>query len=214
MGGELVGSGLVASLARPGGNVTGIQFMSPDLIGKRLEILKQVVPQLSRVGVLWESATTGGVGSIQTHYQRQTEEAARALDVKLNYVAIRGEDLDSAFRGMLTERNQAALVFSTPLLFANRRQLIAVAARHRLPVVYEFKDYVTSGGLVSYGVDIPGAWRQAARFVDRILKGANPADLPIEQPTTFELVINLATAKALGLTIPPSLLLRADQVIE
>jgi len=204
-----VEEGLVVSLARPGGNLTGLAFQNQVLTAKRLELLKEAVPKVSRVAVLWDSHF-----SINSGY-KQAETAARALQLRLQLLAVRGAaDLEPAFNAARTGRADALLVLASPLLNANRQTVIEAAARRRLPATYEEKRFVEAGGLMSYGPNFLDMNRRAAIYVDKILKGAKPADLPVEQPTKFELVINLKTAKALGLTIPPSLLLRADQVIE
>jgi putative ABC transport system substrate-binding protein len=206
-----VGTGFVASLARPGGNVTGLSFMSPELSGKRLELLREAVPGLSRVAFLWNPDVRGALFDY-----KETEGAARSLRLQLQSVeASRAEDLDRAFSAITEQRAQALIVQTpNPVLFANRGRIVSFAQRNRLPSMYANRDYVDAGGLMSYGPNVPDSFRRAATFVDKILSGAKPADLPVEQPTKFELVINLKTAKALGLTIPQLLLLRADQVIQ
>jgi putative ABC transport system substrate-binding protein len=205
-----VASGVVASLARPGGNVTGLSLMHPEVSGKRLALLKEVIPKLSRVAVFWSPSTAS--------YQlvlSETETAARALGVQLQPVEGRGPtDFDSGFSAIARER-AGALVVLPDALFRNRqRRILDLAAKSRLPAMYWSRDFVEAGGLMAYGANLPDVFRQAANFVDRILKGAKPGDLPIEQPAKLELVINLKTAQALGLTIPPSLLLRADHVVQ
>jgi putative ABC transport system substrate-binding protein len=208
-----VGSGLVISLARPGGNVTGLSFLAPELVGKRLELLKQAVPGVSRVAALWHP----GDYSERTERDMRTEAdvAARALGVRLQVVEARGpEEFDRAFSDMTSARADAVTVQSTNIFLIERRRLVDVANKNRLPAMYVTREFVDAGGLMSYGPNVPDLFRRAATYVDKILKGAKPSNLPVEQPTKFELVINLKTAKALGLTIPPSLLLRADQVIE
>ena len=212
--GDPVGSGLVTSLARPGGNVTGLSSVTSDLVGKCLEQLTQVVPGVSRVAVLWQP---GGFGErAEKDMQKAAEVAGRTLGVRLQFVeARRPADIDRAFSEMTRARAGALTVLGGgTMLFAERRRLVDLAAKNRLPAVYPWKDFVDAGGLLSYGANFPDLYRRAATYVDKILKGAQPGDLPIEQPTKFDLVINLKTAKALGLTIPPSLLQRADQVIE
>jgi ABC-type uncharacterized transport system substrate-binding protein len=210
---DAVGSGLVTSLARPGGNVTGLSFLAPELVGKRLEPLKQVVPGVTRVAVLWQP---GGLGERTEQDQlKEADVAAQALGVRVQFVEAKGPaDIDRAFSDMTRARAGALTVLTGVMLFGERRRLVDLAAKNRLPAVYGWRDAVNAGGLMSYGADLADLFRRAATHVDKILKGAKPGDLPIEQPTKFELVINLKTAKALGLTIPPSLLLRADQVIE
>jgi len=206
-----VGSGLIPSLAHPGGNVTGTSIMAPDLVGKQLELLKEVVPKISRVAVLWNPDNPGGVPQL-----RQTEAAARALGVRLQTLEARGpHELDSAFAAMTRERAGALVILNDAILGVNlSKQIAELAAKSRLPAVHGVPEYAQAGGLMVYGANLLDLERRAATFVDKILKGAKPADLPIEQPSKFDLIINLKTAKALGLTIPPSLLQRADQVIE
>ncbi len=215
--GVLEGSGLVASLTKPGGNVTGTQIFSPELIGKRLELLRAALPTtLARLGVLSEDvAATPELVQAAKKYREETDTAGRALRLELAYVTVRrAEEFDTRFTELVARRAQALLVYGTPFMFENRTRLAALALLHRLPSIFEQRAYVDAGGFMSYGVDVAQIFRRGAVFIDKILKGARPADLPIEQPTKFELVINLKTAKALGLTIPQSLLLRADQVIE
>jgi putative tryptophan/tyrosine transport system substrate-binding protein len=205
-----VGSGFVASLARPGGNITGLSTVAPELNGKRLELLKEVVPKLSRVAVFDDSTTPGNAQGL-----KETELAARALKVQLQYLDIRGpRDIETAFREASKGRADAVIVLGGPLFISQRRQTADLAIKNRLPTTHGSVEMVEHGGLMSYGVSVSDLYRRAATYVDKILKGAKPADLPVEQPTKFELVINLKTAKALGLTIPPSVLGRADQVIE
>jgi putative ABC transport system substrate-binding protein len=208
-----VASGLVTSLARPGGNVTGASILSPELVGKRLELLTQAVPGVSRVAVLW---LPGALGErTDKDMLKEADVAARALGVRLEVIEARGPaDIDRAFSDMTRVRAGALTVLPSNMFLNERRRLVDLAAKHRLPAVYTVREYVDGGGLMSYGANVADLYRRAATYVDRILKGAKPGDLPVEQPTKFELVINLKTAKALGLTIPPSLLLRADQVIE
>jgi putative ABC transport system substrate-binding protein len=208
-----VTSGLVTSLARPGGNVTGLTNVAPDLVGKGLELIKQAVPGVSRVAVLWQP---GAVPErTAKNMLKEAEVAARALGVRLQVVEARGpDDFDRAFSEITRARASALTVFGSSMFFSERRRLVDLAAKNRLPAVYQWREGVDAGGLMAYGPNIPDLFRRAAGYVDKILKGAKPADLPIEQPTKFELVINLKTAKALGLTIPQSLLQRADQVIE
>ena len=210
---DAVTSGLVTSLARPGGNVTGLSFLGPELIGKRLEQLKQAVPGVSRVAVLWQP---GALGERTDKYiLKEAEVAARALGVRPQFVEARGPaDFDRAFSDMTRARAGALTVWSTPMFVSERRRLVDLAAKNRLPAVYPWREFVDAGGLMSYGPDLADMFRRAATYVDKILKGAKPADLPVEQPTKFELVINLKTAKALGLTIPASVLARADEVIQ
>ena len=208
-----VTDGLVTSLAQPGGNVTGLSFLAPELVGKRLELLKQAVPGVGQVAVLWQP---GGAGErTQKDMLKEAEVAARALGVRLQFVEARGPaDFDRAFSEMTRARAGALTVLGSPMLFNERRRLVDLAAKNRLPAVYGWREVVNAGGLMAYGPNTDDMFRRAATYVDKILKGAKPGDLAVEQPTKFELLINLKTAKALGLTIPHSLLLRADQVIE
>jgi len=207
-----VTDGLVTSLARPGGNVTGLSALTPELVGKRLELLKQAVPEVSRVAVLWQS---GGQGErTEKDLLKGAEGAAPALGVRLQFVEARGPvDVDRAYSDMTRERADALTILPSPMFFIERRRLVDLAAKNRLPAVYPRREFVDSGGLMAYGPNGADMYRRAATYVDKILKGAKPGDLPIEQPAKFELVINLKTAKALGLTIPQSLLGRADEVI-
>ena len=206
-----VGTGFVASLARPGGNVTGLSTISPELSGKRLELLREALPGLSRVAFLWNPDVRGNLLDY-----KETEGAARSLRLELQSVEVsRAEDLDRAFSAVTNQRAQALVLPAVnPVAFANRGQIASFAQRNRLLSMYAQKEYVDAGGLMSYGPSDPDMRRRAAIYVDKILKGAKPADLPVERPTKFELVINLKTAKALGLTMPQSLIRRADQVIE
>src|SRR5215813_4554691 len=206
-----VGAGLVASLARPGGNTTGVSLMMAELPGKRLEILKETVPQSTRVAVLANPAF-----EVYPLYLHNLTVAARALGLHLQVVEVRNaEELDPAFAAMTRERTDALMVLADPLLMDTLLGQVAdLAATHRLPAMYTWRMYVEAGGLMSYGPSLLERHRRAATYVDKIFKGANPADLPVEQPTQFELVINLKTAKALGLTIPASVLLQADEVIK
>jgi putative tryptophan/tyrosine transport system substrate-binding protein len=208
-----VTSRLVTSLAQPGGNVTGLSVLAPELVGKCLEQLKQAVPGVSRVAVLWQP---GAVGErTERDMLKEAEVAARALGVRLQVVEARGPaDFDRAFSDMTRARAGALTVLTSSMLFGERRRLVDLAAKNRLPAVYPWREGVDAGGLMAYGPDLADLPRRAANYVDKILKGAKPADLPVEQPTKFELVVNMKTAKALGLTIPQSLLVRADQVIE
>ena len=213
--GDLVAAGLVDSLAKPGGNITGSQLLSDDLTPKRLELLKALVPNLSQVALLQEDVTISAVPQMRARYDQQAAIAARALGIELHtFVVHRADDVTAAFLSMMKNRDQGVVVEESPFMFVHRREIIDLAAMHRIAAIYALQVYVEPGGLVSYGVSISEMQRRAALYVDKILKGAKPGDLPIEQPTKFELVINLKTAKALGLTIPPSLLQRADQVIE
>jgi len=210
--GAPVTSGLVTGLARPGGNATGLSAVSPDLASKWLELLKQAVPGVSRVAFLRQP---GALGDADKDVLKQAEVAARALGVRFQLVEARGTaDFDGVFSELTNARAGGLVVLSTPMFSSERTRLVDLAARHRLPTMFPFRSYVDAGGLMSYGPNVADLFRRAATFVDKILKGAKPVDLPVEQPTKFELVINLKTAKALGLTIPQSLLQRADQVIE
>jgi putative ABC transport system substrate-binding protein len=208
-----VTDGLVTSLARPGGNVTGLSSLAPELVGKRLEQLKQAVPGVSRVAVLWQP---GAVGErTEKDMLKSAEVAARALGVQLQVVEARGPaDIDRAFSDMTRVRAGALTSLGGPMFFNERRRLVDLAAKNRLPAVYPQREFVDAGGLMAYGPNLADVFRRAATYVDKILKGAKPADLPVEQPTKFDLVINLKAAKALGLTIPPSVLGRADEVIQ
>jgi putative ABC transport system substrate-binding protein len=209
-----VTDGLVTSLARPGGNVTGLSTSAaPEIVGKRLELLTQAVPGLSGVAVLWQP---GGQGErTNKDLLKAAEVAARALGLRLQVVEARGPaDFDRAFSDMTRVRAGALTALGGPMFFNERRRLVDLAAKNRLPVVYSQREFVDAGGLMAYGPNIADLFRRAATYVDKILKGAKPGDLPVEQPTKFELLINLKTARALGLTIPPSLLQRADEVIQ
>jgi len=208
--GDPVAVGLVASLARPGGNITGLASIAPEVVGKQLELLKEVAPKISRVAILLNPSNPGHPVVL-----RQAEAAARALGMQLHTAQARTPpEIDAAFAGMRGQRADGVLVVRDALVLARRTQIAALAAKSRLPAVYGFRENAEAGGLMAYGANVPLMYRRAATYVDKILKGAKPADLPVEQPTKFELVINLKTAKALGLTIPPSLLQRADEVIQ
>jgi putative tryptophan/tyrosine transport system substrate-binding protein len=211
--GDPVTSGLITSLARPGGNVTGLTGLGPELVGKGLEQLTQAVPGVSRVAALWQP---GGQGErTDKDILKEADIAARALGVRLQFVEARGpEDFDRAFSDMTRARAGALTVLVSPMFFGERRRLVDLAAKNRLPAVYPWREFVDAGGLMAYGADLADLFRRAATYVDKILKGAKPAELPVEQPTKYELVINLKTARTLGLTIPPSLLRRAGQIIE
>jgi putative ABC transport system substrate-binding protein len=205
-----LGSGLVPNLARPGGNVTGISLMAPDLVGKQLGVLKEMIPKVSRVALLRNPANPASAPQL-----REAETAARALEVRLQTLEARvSQEIDSAFAAMTRERAGALVVLTDSIFTNQRRQIAELAAERRLPAVYGNTEHAEAGGLVAYGANFLDLERRAATYIDRLLKGAKPSDLPFEQPSKFELIINLKTAKALGLTIPPSLLLRADQVIE
>jgi putative ABC transport system substrate-binding protein len=205
--------GLVVSLARPGGNITGATFLGPELIPKRMALIKEVVPGATRVAVLWHP----GVYSEPTMQDmlKETENAASALRFRLQLVGAEGpSDFNQAFSAMRADRAEALLVFPSPMLYLEHKQIVDFATRARLPTVYPWREAVDVGGLIGYGASIPAMMRHAAVLVGKILKGSKPAEIPVEQPTNFELVINLKTAKALGLEIPPTLLARADEVIE
>ena len=212
LGGDPVGAGLIASVRRPGGNVTGlVGVVGPDIMGKRMEHLKEVVPRMSRVACFWNPDILGYVA-----FWKATEEAARRLGVTLLSVEVREpREIEGAFARITRERAQALVVIADSLALSTvRPEIPALAAKNRLPSSYASREAVDAGGLMSYGTSTPDLFRRSAGYVDKILKGANPVDLPVEQPTKFDLVINMKTAKALGLTIPQSLLMRADQVIE
>jgi len=205
-----VETGLVSSLARPGGNTTGLSLISRELSGKRLELLRAVVPRVSRIAVLFDPTDPGGAVQM-----RETEAAARALGVQLQRLDVRGPgDFEKAFQAATRGRAGALLVFDAALTFSYRTQIVDLASKNRLPAMYGLTGLAEAGGLMSYGANIVDMYRRAAVYVDKILKGAKPADLPVEQPTRFELVINMKTAKTLGLTFPQSILIRADQVIQ
>jgi putative ABC transport system substrate-binding protein len=208
--GDPVGSGLVVSLARPGGNITGLSLLSPELVGKQLELLKKAIPRIVRIAVLWNPTS-------QTHPRmlNEAEAPARALGLRLEQLPASGRDgYDRAFATMTRARADALLVLGDPIFWYQRSQIVELATKSRLPGMFGQREYVEAGGLMSYGANLRDNFRRAATYVDRILKGTKPADLPVEQPTKFELVINLKTAKALGLPIPQSVLQGADQVIQ
>ena len=205
-----VAAGLVDSLARPGGNITGFTNISAVLAGKRLELLKETVPKLSRVAVLWDPEAPGS-----KQQWKESQLAGRELGLQLHSMEVSSADkYEGAFKEATKARSAALAVTQNPLSVSNRKQIADLAAKNRLPAIYPQGDFVDSGGLMSYGADRTEPYRRAALMVDKILKGAKPADLPVEQPTKFELVINLKTAKALGLTIPPIVLMRAEKVIK
>ena len=205
-----VGSGFVASLARPGGNITGLSTLYPEISGKQLELLKEIVPRLSRVAVLGTSTTPGTAQAL-----REIELAAGAFKVQLQYLDVLGpKDIETAFRAASKGRADAVLVLASAVFISQRTQIVELAAKNRLPAIYPRPEFVEAGGLMTYGVSITDLFRRAATYVDKILKGAKPADLPVEQPVKFELVINLKAAKQIGLTIPPNVLARADKVIK
>jgi putative ABC transport system substrate-binding protein len=205
-----VGAGFVVSLAHPGGNITGVTYdVTADTWGKRLQLVKEIAPGVSHVAVLWTPDSPG-----MSAAWKATEDAASRLGVKLQSVPVRRlDDFDAAFTAITLRRPGALLVFADPLTYTRRREIIATAARQRIPAIYAVREAPAEGGLMSYGVNNIELYQRAAYFVDRILKGAKPSDLPVEQPSKLDLVINLKTAKALGITIPESILLRADEVI-
>jgi putative ABC transport system substrate-binding protein len=208
--GDPVGSGFVASLARPGGNITGLSNMAEDVSAKWVELLKEMSPKTTRLAVLWDPRLGG-----HTAMWKGIQVAGQALNVTPLAWEVRGpDDIERAFSAMRTERIGALVILPWPVAGQNRRLIVDRAATHRLPAIYAFREFAEAGCLMTYGPNNADLYRRAANYVDRILKGAKPAELPVEQPTTFELIINLRTAKALGLTVSPSLLLRADQIIE
>jgi putative tryptophan/tyrosine transport system substrate-binding protein len=207
--GDPIGTGIVSSLNRPGGNITGLTSISPELDGKRLELLKEVVPTVSHIAVLWNAASP-----LQVVAEQQTRAAAQALRMKVLSLGVRSkEEIDTAFAAIVTERPGALLVLADRLFLHHREYLMDFATQHRLPGVHAYRELVEVGGLMSFGPSYADMHRRAAYFVDRILKGAKPADLPVERPVTFELVVNLRAASTLRLTIPESVLLRATEVI-
>ena len=203
-------AGVVASLARPGGNVTGLSVMAPELGRKRLEILKEVLPHVSRIAVLWAA------GNItQPSQLREIEATARVLSLQLHPQQVHNPDeLDGAFATMTREGAEACITLADAVLWNHRTRVVELAAQHRLPAMFPEREFADAGGLIAYGPSVPDGFRRAAVYVDRILKGTKPADLPVEQPSKFELLINLKTAKALGLTIPPAILFQADKVLQ
>ena len=208
--GDPVADGLATSLARPGGNFTGVSFVSNDLAAKRLQLMKEVLPRLSVVAVLWD--TTDSKSALTF---RETEAAARTLNIRIQSVELRSAaDFDGAFDQMTRQRPGAMITIESMLTFLRRRETVEFASAARLPAIYPFREYADAGGLISYGLDLRAMLRKEAGYIDKILRGAKPADMPIAQPTQFNMVINANTAKALGLTIPQSLLLRADEVIQ
>ena len=201
---DVIGSGVVASLSRPGGNTTGLTIFSPELSAKRLELLKEIVPDLTRVAALWDP--TAVASQLQ-----MTENAARSLGIDLHVSELRSrDDVVGAVRAARDSHAQALNVLSSPFLASLSQEIITLAAEYRLPAIYQWREQAEVGGLISYGPSLAAMWRQAATIVARVLKGANPADLPVERPTTFELVVNARTARSIGLTIPASVLLRAE----
>jgi putative ABC transport system substrate-binding protein len=210
MGGDPIGDGLVASLARPGGNLTGMIFMTVEMIPKRLELLSELVPQAEVIALL-----VNPNNPIPERIMGEVQDAARTKGLQLHILkATKESEIDEAFATLVQAHAGAFILGPDPFLNSRRERLITLAARHAVPAIYDFRENAAAGGLISYGPSLAGTWRQAGAYVGRILAGAKPADLPVQQPTTFELVVNLKTAAALGLTIPPSILARADEVIE
>jgi putative ABC transport system substrate-binding protein len=208
--GDAVGAGFVASMARPGGNITGIGALSVDLSGKRLELLKQILPRASRVGVLWNPANPAGILGF-----RETESAARRLGITLQSLPVRGrEEIAPAFAAMVQERVEGFVLVTDPLTWATRQEVVQLATKNRLPAVYELREYVDAGGLASYGPSLVELSRRTAFYVDKILKGVKPGDLPVEQPTQLELVLSVKAAQAIAITIPQTVSVRADHVIQ
>jgi putative tryptophan/tyrosine transport system substrate-binding protein len=205
-----VGAGFVDSLARPGGNITGLTHLAPDLTGKRLELLKEVIPRLSRVAVLWNPKQPG-----QALAYKESQIAAQSLRLTVISMEVQNrEEIEKILSSTRKERTEAIFELPDPVIFANRELIAEFATKYRLPAMYSFREYVEAGGLMSYGTSFPGLFHRAATYVDKILKGAKPAELPVEQPTKFEFIVNLKTAKQIGLTIPPGVLARADRVIK
>jgi putative ABC transport system substrate-binding protein len=211
--GDPVRDGLITSLARPGGNITGTTFLGPELVPKRLALLKELLPTMSRIAALWHP---GAFTELTTaDMLKEAAEAARALNLQLQFLEVRGpEQFERAFSDMKEARAEAMFMFPSTMLFGERRRIAELAAKHRLPAMYNARESVQVGGLIGYGASLSVLNRRAATYVDRILKGAKPADLPVELPTSFELTINLTTARALGLEVPLFLQQRADEVIE
>ena len=208
--GDPVRAGLVTSLARPGGNITGLSTLATELSGKRLQLLKEVVPHAMRVAVIWNNSNPAAAGNLE-----ETRTAARSMGVDLQSVEVRNaSDLDLALEAVAAARPSAFLALTNGMFLANRTRIVEFTARSRLPAIFPDREFAQAGGLMAYGPSLTANFRRAAGYVDKILKGAKPADLPVEQPTQFELVINLKTAKALGITIPQAVLLRADEVIQ
>jgi putative tryptophan/tyrosine transport system substrate-binding protein len=208
-GADPVAMGLIASLARPGGNITGLTSVSTDLAGKRLELLKETVPKLTRVGILWNPADPGSAAVL-----KETETVARALGVQVQSLEVRSpNDFESAFKAAIGGRAHALFIVQTALINNRRARIVELATKNRLPTMFGEGAHVESGGLMSYAPNSADLFRRAATYVDKILKGTKPADLPVEQPTKFEFIINLKAAKQIGLTIPPNVLVRADKVI-
>jgi putative ABC transport system substrate-binding protein len=205
-----VANGFVTSLARPGRNITGLSTLYPEISGKQLELLKEIVPKLSRVAVFWAAVTSGDAQA-----KKEAELAGAALGIRLQFVEVRSpEDIETGFRAASKEHADAVLALPVPAFISQRRLATEFAAKNRLPAIYYAPEFVEDGGLMSYGVSIPDLFRRAATYVDKILKGAKPGNLPVEQPTKFEFIVNLKAAKQIGLTIPPNVLARADKVIK
>jgi putative tryptophan/tyrosine transport system substrate-binding protein len=208
--GDPVGTGLVASLAHPGGNVTGLSLMAPDLAGKRLELLKEIVPDLARVAIIWNASNP-----YPALVFKETEDAARRLKIETQSLEVRTpDDVGKALEAAVQGKANALIVVDDPLIVSQRKPIADFAAKNRLPTIYGIREFVDAGGFISYGAHLADLYRRAAGYVDKILKGAKPSDLPVEQPAKFELVINLKAAKMLGITIPGTMLARADEVIE
>jgi putative ABC transport system substrate-binding protein len=208
--GDPVAAGLVDSLARPGGNMTGFTLIGTELVGKRLELVKETIPKLSRVAVLWNPQE-----ATNAQQWKESQLPARELGLQLHSMEVRSaKDIEGAFKEAVKARNAALVVMQSPLVNSNQKPVVDLATKHRLPAIFYREDFVASGGLMSYGPDQTEPYRRVAALVDKILKGAKPADLPVEQPTKFVLMINLKTAKALGLTIPPVVMMRAEKVIK
>jgi putative ABC transport system substrate-binding protein len=204
-----VGNKFVASLARPGGNITGLSALAPEVSGKRLDLLREILPKLSRVAVFGTTNFPGNRRSLN-----ETQLAAGAVGVQVHYLDVRSaEDIEPEFEAALRRRPDAAVVLAGSVIFSQRKRIASLAAKHRLPVIFPQSEYVEDGGLMSYAPNYPDLFRRAAYYVDKILKGAKPADLPVEQPKKFEFIVNLKAAKQIGLTIPPNVLARADKVI-
>ena len=206
---DAVAAGLVDSLARPGGNITGLTTLAPDLDGKRLELVKEMLPTRARVGFFWDPTSTG----MKIRFN-EVQAAARALEIALQSLEVRNpKELDGAFEAVTREK-LGALMAPNTIVLAYGKQIVEFAAKNRLPLIYDTREFIDDGGLMSYGPSFPDLWRRAAVYVDKILKGTKPADLPVEQPMKFDLLISLKTAKQIGLTIPPNVLARADKVIK
>ena len=208
--GDPLATGIIASLARPDGNITGLSQMAPELSGKRLEVLKEMVPKLSRVGALWNPEIR-----VSTFSWKEMQDPARQLKIRVDSLEVRSpDDLERAFDAAVKAHVDAVVVMPDPVTRTSLRRIANLAVEHRLPSVFHIREFAEVGGLIAYGPDRSDLFRRAASYVDKILKGAKPADLPVQQPTKFELVINLKTAKQIGLTIPPNVLARADRVVK